>query len=87
MKALESLQRRLRTLLASTPNPSIFPAEPWHDEEMEEIARIISNFVAVENSVVNDHNPWAEWLDRYYFHQSVDTLTKGKNPQDSVTDV
>jgi len=71
MKALDSLQHRLRTLIADTPNPSIFPAEPWGDEEMEEIARIISDFVAVENSVVNDYNPWAEWLDRYYFHQSV----------------
>jgi hypothetical protein len=38
---------------------------------MEEIARIIGDFVALENSVVNDHNPWAEWLDRYYFHRSV----------------
>ena len=71
MKALESLQHRLRVLLADTPNPSIFPLEPWGDEEMEEIAHIISDFIAVENSVVNDHNPWAEWLDRYYFHKSV----------------
>ena len=71
MKALESLQHRLRTLIASTPNPSIFPAEPWGDEEMEEIAYIVSDFVAVENSVVNDRNPWAEWRDRYYFHASI----------------
>ena len=71
MKARESLKRRLRTLLADTPNSLIFPQEPWGDEELEEIARIVSDFVAVENSVVNDHNPWAEWLDRYYFHQSV----------------
>jgi len=71
MKARESLQHRLRTLLASTPNPSIFPTEPWGDEEMEGIARIVSDFVAVENSVVNDYNPWAEWLDRYYFHASI----------------
>lgn len=71
MKAQESLLRRLRVLLADTPNSLIFPQEPWGDEEMEEIARIVSDFVAVENSVVNDQNPWAEWLDRYYFHQSV----------------
>ena len=70
MKARESLHRRLRTLIADTPNPSIFPVEPWGDEEMEEIAHIVSDFVALENSVVNDYNPWAEWLDRYYFHQS-----------------
>jgi hypothetical protein len=71
MKALESLQRRLRTLLADTPNSSIFPQEPWGDIEMEEIARIISDFIAVENSVINDCDPWVEWLDRYYFHQSL----------------
>jgi hypothetical protein len=71
MVALESLKCRLRALLKDTPNSPIFPPEPWYDGELEEIARIISNFVAVENSVVNDYNPWAEWLDRYYFHQSV----------------
>ena len=71
MKARESLHRRLRALLAETPNSLIFPAEPWGDKEMEEIAQIIGDFVALENSVVNDHNPWAEWLDRYYFHRSV----------------
>jgi hypothetical protein len=71
MKARESLKCRLQTLLADIPNSLIFPQEPWGDEEMDEIAHIISDFVAVENSVVNDHNPWAEWLDRYYFHQSV----------------
>ena len=71
MKALESLQCRLRALLENTPNYAIFPQEPWGDEELEEIARIVSDFVALENSVVNDYNPWAEWLDRYYFHKSV----------------
>ena len=71
MVALDSLKCRLRTLLKDKPNSLIFPPEPWYDGELEEIARIISNFVAVENSVVNDYNPWAEWLDRYYFHQSV----------------
>ena len=71
MKAQESLLRRLRVLLADTPNSLTFPQEPWGDEEMDEIAHIISDFVALENSVVNDHNPWAEWLDRYYFYQSV----------------
>ena len=71
MKARESLQHRLRTLIESTPNPSIFPAEPWNEKEMEEIAHIVSDFVALENSVIEDNNPWAEWLDRYYFHQSV----------------
>ena len=71
MVALESLKRRLRALLRDAPNSLIFPPEPWYDGELEEIARIVSDFVAVENSVVNDYNPWAEWLDRYYFHQSV----------------
>jgi hypothetical protein len=71
MVALESLKCRLRALLRDTPNSLIFPPEPWYDGELEEIARIVSDFVAVENSVVNDYNPWAEWLDRYYFHQSV----------------
>ena len=71
MKARESLKRRLRALLADTPNSLIFPPEPWHDRELEEIAHIISDFIAVENSVVNDYNPWVEWLDRYYFHNSV----------------
>jgi hypothetical protein len=70
MAARESLKRRLRALLKDTPNSLIFPPEPWYEEELEEIAKIVSNFVAVENSVVNDYNPWAEWLDRYYFHQS-----------------
>jgi hypothetical protein len=71
MKARESLLRRLRVLLADTPNSLIFPQEPWGDDEMDEIARIVSDFVTVENSVVNDHNPWSEWLDRYYFHASI----------------
>lgn len=71
MKALYSLQHRLRALLADTPNSLIFPQEPWGDDEMDEIARIVSDFIAMENSVVNDRNPWAEWLDRYYFHASI----------------
>jgi hypothetical protein len=68
----------LRALIAGTPNSSIFPAKPWHDEDLEEIARIVSDFVAVENSVINDFNPWAEWLDRYYFHCSVDDRLRVK---------
>jgi hypothetical protein len=66
----ESLKNRLRALLKETPNPSIFPPEPWHDVEMEDIARIVSDFIALENSVIDDYNPWAEWLDRYYFHKA-----------------
>ena len=38
---------------------------------MEEIARIVRDFITVENTVVDDYNPWADWLDRYYFHKSV----------------
>ena len=71
MKARESLKCRLRALLKDTPNSFIFPPEPWYDGELEEISRIVSDFVAVENSVVNDYNPWVEWLDRHYFHRSV----------------
>ena len=71
MVARESLKCRLRALLNETPNSLIFPQEPWYEEEMEEIAHIVRDFITVENAVVDDHNPWADWLDRYYFHKSV----------------
>jgi hypothetical protein len=66
----ESLKYRLKALLKETPNSLVLPPEPWWDGEMEEIAKIVSEFITTENSVIDDHDPWAEWLDRYYFHRS-----------------
>jgi hypothetical protein len=34
---------------------------------MEEIARIVQNFVDHNHEVIDDSNPWRDWLDRYRF--------------------
>jgi hypothetical protein len=68
VKSLKSLQARLRNLLLGAPNYNIFPQEPWDDADMEEIARIVENFVNHDSGVIDDHNPWKDWIDRWKFY-------------------
>lgn len=70
MKNLKSLQIQLRNLLLETPNYNIFPQEPWNDTDMEEIAKIVQTFVNNDSGVIEDHNPWKDWLDRWKFHRA-----------------
>jgi hypothetical protein len=67
MHGLDSLKTRIRNLIHWTPNQNIFPPEPWDQEDMEEIARIVQNFVDHNHEVIDDSNPWRDWLDRYRF--------------------
>jgi hypothetical protein len=71
VKSLESLKCRIRNLIRWTPNQNIFPQEPWGEEEMDEIARIVEDFVNTHPGVIEDENPWADWLDRWRFHKTM----------------
>lgn len=64
------LKKQLRELLLQTPNYNIFPQEPWSKEDLEEIATIVQHFVDTSTGVIEDENPWAEWLERWRFFQT-----------------
>jgi hypothetical protein len=66
----EILKTKLRNLLLATPNQNIFPQEPWNDEDLQDAARIIQDFVNLDQGVIDDSNPWKEWLDRWKFYEA-----------------
>ena len=69
MSVPKSLKQQLRELIAKTPNGNIFPPEPWSMQELQECARIIEDFVASSGDVIQDEDPWADWLDRWNLTQ------------------
>jgi hypothetical protein len=66
----EILKSKLRNLLLATPNQNIFPQEPWSDEDLQDAARIVQDFVNLDQGVIDDSNPWKEWLDRWRFYEA-----------------
>ena len=69
MNLPKSLNQQLRELIAKTPNANIFPPEPWSTEDLQECARIVEDFVAASGDVIQDENPWVDWLDRWNLTQ------------------
>ena len=69
MSVPKSLKQQLRELIAETPNGNIFPPEPWDLPELQECARIVEDFVSASGDVIQDENPWADWLDRWSLTQ------------------
>jgi hypothetical protein len=70
VKSLESIRRRAEILVANEPiwEPA-FPPQPWSHRDLQEIADIVE-FTLLTSVEVNDGDPWADWLDRWKFHQS-----------------
>lgn len=67
---LQTLKSKLRNLLLTTPNQNIFPPEPWDYEDLLDAARIVQDFVNLDQGVIEDSNPWKEWLDRWRFYEA-----------------
>jgi hypothetical protein len=38
---------------------------------MDDIARIVEDFVNTHPGVIEDENPWADWLDRWRFYKTM----------------
>jgi hypothetical protein len=66
---VQTLKSKLRNLLLTTPNQNIFPSEPWDDQDLFDAAQIIQDFVNLDQGVIDDSNPWKEWLDRWRFYE------------------
>ena len=71
MKSLDSIVARTRAILKDHPLPMLFPPEPWSEEDLEVIADLFEGHVLSNNEVVTDADPYADWLERWTFHQKV----------------
>jgi hypothetical protein len=70
VKSLEHLKALTYRLIQGAPIPNIFPPEPWSEDDIDDIARIIEDFVNTSTDVIEDDNQWKDWLDRYRFYKA-----------------
>jgi len=43
------------------------PEYPWTDEDWREVVGVVSSFVNNNQEVLDEYDPYIEWLERYQF--------------------
>lgn len=64
---MESLRRKLKELLASSPLESCLPSYPWEGDSWDEVVALVANFVNSNQEVLDEDDPFVEWFEKYQF--------------------
>lgn len=67
MSKLESLKAQLKKLLESSPLEICLPEYPWEGESWNEVVALVVHFVNSNHEVLDDSDPFVDWLERYQF--------------------
>ncbi len=72
MKSLSSLKSELLDALRRTPSfhPVPFPERPWSENDLDEVAWVVQDYVNRNSEVIEDDNRLRDWLDSYRFHRA-----------------
>jgi len=67
MSKLEQLKLQLKRLLESSPLDICLPDYPWEGSDWSEVIVIINSFVNSNHEVLDEYDPFVEWLEKYRF--------------------
>ena len=72
MKSLSTLKSELLGALRGVSgfHPVPFPERPWSENDLDEVAWVVQDYVNRNSDVIEDDNRLRDWLDSYRFHRA-----------------
>lgn len=67
MRKLDKFKENLYLLVVGTPIVECLPAYPWEGGDWDEVVSVILGFINNNREVLDDEDPFVEWLERYQF--------------------